>query len=111
MNMLEAERINIKDKLSAHLSLRDSANQFFDELKQTNDAGNITIDFKDVQSISRSFAQQFLYRLENSDKEYTCINKPRKVEMMFKTVKNKGDKPVVVNSDESSVVNLSSALH
>jgi anti-anti-sigma regulatory factor len=111
MSILKAERINIKDKLNAHLSLRDSANQFFDELNQTNDVDNITIDFEGVESISRSFAQQFLYRVRNSDKEYTCINKPRKVEMMFKIVKNKGEKPVVVNSNESSIVNLSSALH
>lgn len=110
MYLLDTEKIELKKQLSTHLSLRDSANQLFDAIEM-NQCNKVELDFKGVQTISRSFAQQFLSRIQTSDKEITYVNETNNIKMMFDVVEAKGEKPVVINSKKNTVVNLSSVLH
>ncbi|MCS3924417.1 hypothetical protein [Methanosalsum natronophilum] len=109
MNSDKTKKIKIKDEINIHLSLRDSADLFFDEISLVNKNTNLVIDFEGIKSISRSFAQQFLYRVEKSENNIKFVNEPNNIKMMFDIIKAKGKKPNVVVSNSSNAVNLSSA--
>ena len=106
MEIIEANSKEIKIKLDTHLSLRDSVNYFFDQL-DTFKSNEIMIDFSGVQTISRSFAQQFLVRINSSNKKIVCINQLNNIKTMFELVKANGDKPIVVSKTKITPINLS----
>ncbi|HJH28401.1 MAG TPA: hypothetical protein C5S51_01705 [Methanosarcinaceae archaeon] len=108
MKNIEANRKEIK--LENHLSLRDSANYFFDKL-DTYKSNEIMLDFSGVQTISRSFAQQFLARIDSSNKTIVCINQPNNIKMMFEIVVANGDKPIVVSKNKLTPINISTIVN
>lgn len=90
MNMLENEQlltIKIKDVISSDLALRDTANEFFNSIESRKNK-KIAIDFSEISSISRSFAQQYLTRKQKSKKEIVDINIPPNINKMFELIKN-----------------------
>src|SRR3989338_601448 len=78
-------KIIIKEKVSENLALRDLASSFFDKIEK-NEIRQVIIDFKGIKSISRSFAQEYLYRKANSRKNITETNIPENVEKMFEII-------------------------
>ena len=96
-----------KMKLESHLSLRDSANDLFDRIDITVTTPDILLDFSGVLTISRSFAHQFIVRMEQSCKKIICINQSDDIRHMFELVKAKGNKPDVVSKTKLTPINLS----
>jgi len=84
--MNTSNKILIKEKISENLSLRDFARTFFIQLnKSTYDS--LIIDFKGVNFMSRSFAQEYLDRKTESEKQIKEINMLSDIEKMFEVVK------------------------
>ena len=110
MYVLKERNIKLKEILGTHLSLRDSANQLFDEVVNIQNQ-TVILDFSGVQTMSRSFAQQFLSRMDVADRQIVCMNEPKSIELMFDVVIAKRDKPVVANAGKGKAVNLSSIFN
>ena len=72
----------VSDMLSRNLALRDSASYLFDEIEDINNR-HVTVDFKGVETITRSFAHEYITRKSNTSKDVTEINVPIDVEKMF----------------------------
>lgn len=64
------------------LALRDIASRFFDGI-ESRPEGKIIIDFSGVESISRSFAHEYLVRRGRSAKTFVEVNVPDNVSKMF----------------------------
>lgn len=92
----EKNIIAIKDFVSSNLALRDSADRFFDYI-ELNRQKKIIIDFKNVVSISRSFAQEYLRRKDIANKIILEKNIPENIEKMFDLVKNSTSKPRIIH--------------
>jgi hypothetical protein len=77
--------VRIRDESSPDLAFRDSALEFFKKLENMREK-EIQIDFSNIQSISRSFAHEYIVRKTQSTKDITEINLPDNVEKMFRVV-------------------------
>jgi hypothetical protein len=83
--------------VAPNLMLRAVADDFFDKLEAIP-AQNIVLDFKGVQSISRSFAHQYILRRMKSSKNVEEANVVENVQHMFKIVERQvagGETPSV----------------
>jgi hypothetical protein len=108
MNTIILNGKKAKIRMEAHLSFRDSANDFFDELEKLA-CSDITLDFSGVQTISRSYAQQLLTRTSHSKTSVICVNRPDDIKKMFEIVKAGGDKPNVV-SEKLAPIDMSAIV-
>jgi anti-anti-sigma regulatory factor len=98
------ELIRLKEFIGLNLFLRAHADELFDYINSKRNTP-IIIDFEGVQSISRSFAQQFLNRLEEITSVITLINESENVRKMFDIVKEP-KKKFIVASFNSKIVFL-----
>ena len=86
----------VADHISRYLSFRDSADDFFSYISGL-DESDVIIDFSDVESITRSFAHQYLKDKETSKKRITERNMPSNIAQMFELVKKqKSERPKIV---------------
>lgn len=109
MDLPTKNRVSIKTVIGQHLALRYSADKLFDYIDSLKNA-DIIIDFNGVHTTSRSFMQQFLYRLQKSDIPITCINEAENIKKMRDIVTTPKGKPVIVNPAPERVMNLSSLV-
>jgi hypothetical protein len=91
----------ISKALSKDLALRDSANNLFTKLNKTKNK-EIIIDFKNVKSITRSFAHQYQENKTLSKKKIYEENVPTNVSKMFKIITN-------TNTERAPLINLCTA--
>ena len=99
------EMICVKDIIGPNLALRYLADTLFDYIDSLKDT-DVIIDFCGVHTTSRSFMQQFLCRLKKSDSPITCINESENIRKMADVVSSPKKKPVIVNPNLESVLNL-----
>ena len=85
-------KIYIAEELTPYLGLRLQANQFMDMVEALPDS-IIVISFKKVESISRSFAHQYLSRKKESKKKIIEEDVPPLVKKMFEIVANAKKNP------------------
>ena|ERR1051326_3772479 len=103
--MIQNRVIYIKSAISADLALRNRADSFFDLLEKYQES-QLTLDFTDVRSISRSFAHQYLVRKAASKKMIKEVRKPDHVEKMFNVVKNATTKSQLLNPDSMPLMTV-----
>lgn len=84
--------ISIKDVISSRLEVRKEANYFFENGLSKVIVDNLHIDFSQVDSISHSFAYQYLVCKYNCDKKIREINVPRNISNVIKSVQKRIDK-------------------
>ena len=85
--------MKMSEKVGPDLATRKSCDRLFQSLEQTPEK-QITLDFSKTQSISRSFAHQYLMRKNSSTKIILEIHVPKTVQEMINFVKNEsGKKP------------------
>lgn len=84
--MNEAIYINIANEIGPRLGLRISCDRLFDRISSMD--ADIVIDFAGVETISRSFAHQYLLRKkELKDRiRITEVNMPDNIKRMFDVV-------------------------
>ena len=97
--------ISIKEEVASDLALRNTAQSLFDKVSKIEET-NIEIDFSNINSISRSFAHEYIIQRQKSSKQVSESNVPENVEKMFQIVKNSSTKAKLLNVDPSQVVSL-----
>jgi len=70
-----------------NLALRNNVDILFDSIEKSKE-NKVLLDFKDIQFMSRSFAQQYILRKKTCKKEVEERNIEENVANMFKIVKN-----------------------
>jgi len=78
------EVIKIEKEIYKKLSMRASAREFFNDLDKS--FTDVVIDFDNVEFISRSFAQEYVYQKHNMDINLTERNMTDFVESMINIV-------------------------
>lgn len=81
--------IKLKEEFGVDLGSRSYAIELFKKLE--NNSSNITIDFSDIQFISRSFAQEYLNFKIMASYEIEEINVPCIAKKMFNVVLKNND--------------------
>jgi anti-anti-sigma regulatory factor len=104
MTISSQESIPLKESISPNLFLREYADELFDSFNYIKNT-SIIIDFAGIQSMSRSFAQEFLYRLEKSNNIITIVNEPENVKKLFDIVR-KPKRKIVFSNSSSKIVSL-----
>jgi hypothetical protein len=89
---MQACRINIADELSSDLAFRDIAASFMDKVESQRDR-DVIIDFRDVESITRSFAHEYVNRRDITSKNIVEVNVPPAVTRMFAVINNSEKRP------------------
>lgn len=82
--------IIIKESISDCLAIRSSVKQLFKNIESLP-ASAITIDFKDVQFMNRSFAHEYLIQKNHINKKILEINKSQNIVKMFSVVENSSE--------------------
>lgn len=92
--------ILMSELISSELRSRTEAKKVLNLINSTNHA-NVLIDFKNVMSISRSFADEFCGIIENAKltRNISVINKSRTVEIVLSIVENNRNKPKKVSTE------------
>lgn len=81
--MIESEEIMIEKKIYKKLGIKSSAEKFFHELDISTP--KLVINFKNVEFMSRSFAQEYIYQRNNLTIEVEEINMNEFVKCMLDT--------------------------
>lgn len=99
---VSSESIRLKEFIGSNLFLRAYADELFGYIDSRKNA-SIVIDFDGIQSISRSFAHEFLHRLEQSKNILTLTNEPENVKKLFAIVREPKKKFIVANLNSKIV--------
>lgn len=94
---------------SSHLSFRHTADTLFDEI-ECLEAKKVIVDFKNIQTVSRSFAHQYLLRKKQSRKIISEMNKSKELEKMFKIVATSKTHTAEDFTEDVKVASLPAAL-
>ncbi len=81
---MTSDKVKIEQELNKKLSRRSTARSFFKNLDIS--FPKIIIDFTNVEFISRSFAQEYIYQKNNIDTEIIETNMVNFVENMMNVV-------------------------
>jgi hypothetical protein len=103
--MISSVRISIKDYLSANLSFRGLARDFFNYIESLPEK-KILVDFLDTKFISRSFAHEYLLRKSRSPKRITEINVPINIQKMFDIVSAPRKKSSIIDHRSVEIIDL-----
>jgi hypothetical protein len=100
---ISSKEIEIDKILSQDLALRHRAIAFFDYLDSLLE-DQIMIDFCNVRTISRSFAQEYMTRKNHSRKAIVEINMPANVSEMFLVVDKVSEKTKLVDLNANPIL-------
>lgn len=81
-------KVKLKE-ISEHLRFRDTAKELFDSLVSTK----IIFDFKDIKTVSRSFAHEFVYQKKQRNMLTKCIGMSADVKRVFDIVTTQSKQP------------------
>ncbi len=98
-------KILIKEEVSEDLALRDSARKFFNKIEALP-TKEVVVDFKNVRSISRSFAHEYLSQKQKLEKVIVEINIPPNVQKMFKVVEEPKERVEILSLKSIKAVSI-----
>jgi len=106
--LINKEMLYIADHISQHLAFRDSADDFFSYFSYISslEKSDVIIDFSGVESITRSFAHQYLKNKKKIKKQIAGRNIPSNVTRMFELVKSQSSKRVKMDTEPIKVVDV-----
>jgi hypothetical protein len=85
MKMIECEKIKLETLVHHDLSMRFVAEEIFEDISHKN-VSKVMMDFKNIRFMSRSFAQEYIYRKNKLNIEIIEKNMNKDVEKMFNVV-------------------------
>ncbi len=94
--MTNPNSIRVSERIAENLATRRAADELFDFVK-AKPYKTVTLDFKSVKFVSRSFAHEYLMRKDEAKKRVTEKNMAITVRKMFKLVSKEGDDAPHVN--------------
>lgn len=97
--------INMKERISKNLSLRLYAEDLFKDIELYSQ-NNIVLNFNGVEFASRSFTQEFLYRIQRCSKQIELISQSSEVKKMFEIVKSPREKTTLAYYNPDRVIQL-----
>ncbi len=77
--------LSLQQRLSSNLAFRHSVDDLFEYINSLS-AQKIMIDFSGIESITRSFAHQYIVNKTKSDKQIIECKIPLKIKPMFELV-------------------------
>lgn len=86
-----AKKILLSQEFGTNIFTRNTISAFFEKLIDSKET-EITLDFKDVNFISRSCADEYLKQKEKTQKKILEVNMSKEILSMFKAVKNQYEK-------------------
>lgn len=75
--------INLEEKFSKKLGVGPTAKMLFQEINQYSFA---TLDFNNIEFVSRSFAQEYIFQKHNSSVKIDEINMPDSIKQLLEVV-------------------------
>lgn len=78
--------------VSYNLAFRQSANDLFDYINSLKES-SIKLDFSDVNTISGSFAHQYMIHKRDSKKQISESNMASQIKKMFDVVRSRKERP------------------
>jgi hypothetical protein len=87
----------LRDELSSNLAFRDSANRLFEHIDSLNKA-SIVVDFSGVESITRSFAHQYILNKNRSNKQIVERGVPSEIKPVFDLVERQRQDRAAANA-------------
>jgi len=109
MSIFNKRTLRVKKTISEHLVFRDSVSTLFQQIKQHRNT-DVILDFSDVKSVSRSFAQEYLKQKKNQSfplKEKKMIPDVKK---MFDAAKKHQKKSFPLSFDDTKESSLNDLL-
>jgi len=98
-------RIVVSMILSQDLTLRHNASVLFDRIESLPE-NHITVDFKKVRTMTRSFAQEYVSRKAKSRKTIRETNVSENIRKMFKVVEAAPQKAKLVDLKKVVVLDM-----
>ena len=98
-----SNHIKISEILSKDLALRDNADDLFEKINKLKDK-EVIIDFRNVKSITRSFAHQYKENKACSKKLILEENIPLNISKMFKVVSRTIEREPLINLKTAQVI-------
>jgi len=102
MSIYNEMEFDIGDHLSEDLATRNGASRFF-EFIESSRADMVVINFEKVQSITRSFADEYIKCKRASSMTIREENVPTNVRKMLEIVSASVEKKQVVNIEELNI--------
>ncbi|OYT28656.1 hypothetical protein B6U98_04325 [Thermoplasmatales archaeon ex4572_165] len=103
------KKIHVKDILSEYLVFRDSVSDLFHQINKAN-KNQVVLDFSQVKSISRSFAQEYLQQRKQQSITMTEINMGSQVKKMFHSVKTAHKRSTMLSFDDTKEISIHDLL-
>jgi hypothetical protein len=100
-----SNHIKISEVLSKDLALRNNANILFKKLDSVK-SDKIVLDFKNVESITRSFAHQYKENKLKSDKLILEENVPLNISKMFVVVSRSLERQPLIDTSRTQVITI-----
>jgi len=100
--MNTCKEIAIDAVISPDLALRHNAEVFFDQLDSFAE-DRILINFRNVKTMSRSFAQEYVTKMSHSQKMISEINVPANISKMFQVVRIESRKTTLVDLSKKPI--------
>lgn len=91
--------LNLKDRASEDLSLRNMVSNIF-KAEEFQNSNEVLIDFTGIKSISRSFAHEYLQNKTKQECTVHEVNVPSNIQKMFEIVERTKMKPELVRNNE-----------
>lgn len=99
MNICNEVELAIKDQISEDLTTRNRASQFF-EMVEASSFDRVVVNFDQVRSISRSFADEYVRRKMMSRVTVIEKNVPMNVKKMFDIVSSPVEKRQIIDLEK-----------
>ncbi|WP_298522866.1 STAS-like domain-containing protein [uncultured Methanobrevibacter sp.] len=77
--------INLEEKYSKKLGVGPTAKKLFDEIKNES---SVTLNFENIEFMSRSFAQEYVFQKHSSKIEIKEINMDDSIKMLLDVVED-----------------------
>jgi len=103
--MPHALKISIVDEISPDLLLRDLATSFMNTI-ESQECKAVMIDFLGVESITRTFAHEYVCRRDRSPLDIQEVNVPSFVSRMFSIVHDSEKGPRFEELRNANVIDL-----
>jgi hypothetical protein len=105
MTTSNKQKIDLAAALSENLAFRQNADRIFDELCPPS-YDEITLDFGNVATMSRSFAHQYLLRKSKSEKRFHEVGMSDNVKKMLELAGNRKPKIQLVDFHAMRTITL-----
>jgi hypothetical protein len=100
--LVDQDSIRLKEFFGSSLFLRAHVDELFDYIDSREDT-SFVVDFENIQSMSRSFAHEFIHRLNESENDVSLINESENIKKLFDIVREPKKKFIVTNFNSKIV--------